>query len=443
LQQISIVDHDYGRAGEFRKMRVLIQDSDPDSCLHLQQILSFWGIKAHFAKTAEDVRELLPGHGESQTLYDLAIVDEKSLPEYQTTQLLGHQIPLVVLTSQVSGEEMGVWIPPSDCSCIVKPVSPANLYESLSELLRSHPQQGYAQLQGEADRNEPFNGLVLLAEDNLVNQEVAIGMLEIFGCRVDTVGNGQAAWLAATRCLYDLILMDCQMPVMDGYEVTRAIRQREQEEGLGRTPIVALTAHAMQGDREMCLGAGMDDYLSKPFTRESLENILRKWLPRKPAEATTEQVQITGTVSFPESSPGGAEPGEPGDAFREAPAARQEPPLDQKIINDIRALDAPGKPGLLARVAQAYFQETPSILEKLRDALDQGDANIVVKAAHTMKSSSANVGALHLADLFKQLETQARAQALEQAQDVFQQIAGEYGRVQQALNDELKGASPS
>jgi HPt (histidine-containing phosphotransfer) domain-containing protein len=112
--------------------------------------------------------------------------------------------------------------------------------------------------------------------------------------------------------------------------------------------------------------------------------------------------------------------------------------LDKNILDQIRSLEGPGGPDLLARVIQAYFQETPAIIDNLRDAMDRGDASTAAKAAHTLKSSSANIGALHLAELFKQLEAHARADFLETAQSLFQQIAQEFGRVQQALQNELK-----
>jgi signal transduction histidine kinase/ActR/RegA family two-component response regulator len=125
-----------------------------------------------------------------------------------------------------------------------------------------------------------FSGHVLLVEDNVVNQEVALGMLTHFGCRVDVAANGQEALEATARQPYDLILMDCQMPEVDGYQATKVIREKENGDiSKSRTPIVALTAHAMEGDLENCLAAGMDGYISKPFTKQQLQQLLAKWLP--------------------------------------------------------------------------------------------------------------------------------------------------------------------
>ena len=125
-----------------------------------------------------------------------------------------------------------------------------------------------------------FDAHLLLAEDNPVNQEVARNMLENIGCRVEVVDNGREAVAAASRTRFDLILMDCQMPRMDGYQATESIRRREEAENEpgNRLPIIALTAHAMEGDRERCLAAGMDDYLAKPFTQKQLAEVLERWL---------------------------------------------------------------------------------------------------------------------------------------------------------------------
>ena len=146
----------------------------------------------------------------------------------------------------------------------------------------------------EAAAEAPLSGRVLLVEDNLVNQEIAAAMLRALGCEVDIADDGRAAVEAAAAGGYDAILMDCHMPEMDGFEATAALRARERDaavrgaSGARRMPIVALTANAMDGDRERCLAAGMDAYLAKPFKKEELAAVLRTWLARpaeKPANA--------------------------------------------------------------------------------------------------------------------------------------------------------------
>jgi CheY-like chemotaxis protein len=152
-----------------------------------------------------------------------------------------------------------------------------------------------------SESNVGFNGKVLLAEDTLLNQEEALEMLEALGCRVDIVDNGLKAVRAVSENQYDLVFMDCQMPVMDGHEATRVIRKREKEEAAidgsnaFHTPVVVLTAHAMVGDRENCLAAGMDDYMSKPFTLDDLRIKLEGRLPKKNKTGLGQKTGLTSS----------------------------------------------------------------------------------------------------------------------------------------------------
>ena len=143
-------------------------------------------------------------------------------------------------------------------------------------------------------------GRILLAEDSPVNREVAVGMLELLGYELDVVENGQQALMASDSDNIDMILMDCQMPEMDGLTVTGRIRQRERSSGRRRLPIIALTAHAMQGDREQCLAAGMDDYLTKPYTQMQLRDMVLKWLSKQDPESSTAQFLFQ---PLPDSAP--------------------------------------------------------------------------------------------------------------------------------------------
>ena len=172
-----------------------------------------------------------------------------------------------------------------------KPVRQSQLYNCLVTLMGSPSHSSpSAPKYTQEGVTEHFSARVLLVEDNLVNQAVAVGMLESLGCQVDVAGNGREAVTAIPRTAYDLIFMDCQMPEMDGFEATRMIREREKA-GSGKVnreneksvhiPIIALTADALGGVREQCLAAGMDDYLFKPFTKDQLRALLKGWLPKK------------------------------------------------------------------------------------------------------------------------------------------------------------------
>ena len=227
---------------------------------------------------------------------------------------------------------------------------------------------------------QPFEAHVLLVEDNPINREVAMERLKLLGCTVDAAVNGREAVERTRRHNYDLILMDCQMPEMDGFDATRAIRLDEARQPMktGRIPIVALTANALNGDRENCLAAGMDDYLAKPFNREQLGAILSHWTGHK-------------KTTRPEPSP------EP----------RREPDqiLDPKTLEELRGF---GASGVLEKVASLYLDKTPDLLKRLREAAQSGDWTLLATTAHSLKSSSGSIGAHRLTAHCRDLETAAR-----------------------------------
>ncbi|WP_332855910.1 response regulator, partial [Duganella sp. S19_KUP01_CR8] len=253
---------------------------------------------------------------------------------------------------------------------------------------------------------------VLLAEDNPVNVEVASAMLEGLGLEVSRARNGEEALQAVQAAEFDLILMDCQMPVMDGFAATTEIRRREQQRGRGRSmPIVAITANALQGDRESCLAAGMDDYLSKPFTQQALGQTISRWisLPRKPA-----------APEAPEPRPA-------------APVASANGQINRQALENIRALSATKGDALLERVLHAYLDDTPKHLHTLRQAIGTRNISQMRKAAHSLKSSSANVGADALAQRCKELEQLGRNDTTAGAAVLLADMERSFQAVRQAL----------
>jgi len=255
---------------------------------------------------------------------------------------------------------------------------------------------------------------ILLVEDNAVNQAVGKDMLEHFGYAVDVAGNGQEAIDAITAKKYDLVFMDCQMPVMDGFTATKIIREKEAKAyngngGKSRLPIVALTAHAMEGYRETCLEAGMDDYLSKPFKIKQLEELLSRWLSIAPMQDREKhEVQMEGEKS-------------------------DENTLNLNSLKQITSL----QPDLLAKVVAIYFQNSTNLINTIRSAATSGDAAALSMAAHSMKSSSANLGALNLANLCKELEMKGRENNIDGIQTIVSCVEMEYTRVRTALEKEM------
>lgn len=298
-----------------------------------------------------------------------------------------------------------------------------------------------------ADRFPPVDlvpARVLLAEDNLVNQEVAVAMLENLGCTVDVVTHGQEVLEAIARASYDLVLMDCQMPGMDGFEATRLIRERESSapslpsppnselrtpnSRFFHLPIIALTANAVEGDREQCLAAGMDDYLSKPFTQRQLGAMLMRWV--------ASQDISTSAISAPIAVEQIENPLSP------LPASRDDV-LDLKLLADILELQRRKAANLFPTLILCYQEESAQLLHKLKTALDQGNADGVHRAAHSLRSSSATLGARALAALCEGIETQGRTGHLLNAGPMFAQIEAEHAQVLAALTIEMQKAVSS
>ena len=295
---------------------------------------------------------------------------------------------------------------------------------------------------------------ILLVEDNPVNQEVGMAMLEGLGCLATLSGNGEEALAELARGSFDLVLMDCQMPGMDGYQATRQIRADEaREASLGgreptRLPIIALTAHAMMGNRDACLKAGMDDYLTKPFTQAGLRLLLSRWLPEYASLRDRTAGPPGGTLCEAAAwPPGGAfreAAAGPGAERRPAPAAAQQPApqvIDEGVLDGIRVLQRVGRPNLLDKMILHFCGDSSQVLKKLRAGVQAGDVEEIRAAAHSFKSSSAYLGALHLAELCKQIEAAALEEGPGAAAEIMVRIEAEYAAASHALSGKLSAAA--
>jgi CheY-like chemotaxis protein len=267
---------------------------------------------------------------------------------------------------------------------------------------------------------------VLLAEDNLVNQRVATDMLERLGYRVDVAASGLEVLEAFSRGCYAAVLMDVQMPEVDGYEATAEIRRLESEAGrrsmmLGqrilRTPIIAMTANAMQGDREKALAAGMDDYVPKPIDIEKLEIVLKRWIRQETPESG---------VLLPASS-----------GHRSVSERGSEDHLDHAVIESLRALQKEGEPDILANYVELFLADVPPRLASLWEAVERGDARSVEQNAHTLNGSCGSVGARRMAELCEELRGAGASEHLAGISDLLDRLEAEFEHVRAALEAEL------
>jgi TMAO reductase system sensor TorS len=279
---------------------------------------------------------------------------------------------------------------------------------------------------------------ILLVEDNPVNQEVATGMLEGQGAIVDVADNGLEALEALERGQYDLVLMDCQMPQMDGYTATREIRRLEKKTQLNghrRLPVVAMTAHALEGEREKCLAAGMDDYLSKPFSQEQLRNLVARWIPSVPGQmkpiAVDQDQPASGAklYSLPQAS---ALP-DVKSVDQAAVGPSEVPPINQVLQQ--KYLWAPLTPEGAMRVIRVYLDTAPKLLDAMSQAVATRNLEELAELAHKFRSSSAMLGATHLGELCEQVEDRARIESLD-AFALVPDVGREFERVAAALAEQ-------
>ncbi|HMN36461.1 MAG TPA: response regulator [Hyphomicrobium sp.] len=257
-----------------------------------------------------------------------------------------------------------------------------------------------------------FQARVLLAEDNPVNVEVARELLAAAGCRVSVAANGLEALALFNDARFDAILMDCQMPIMDGIAAVRKIREREHQQGMARTPVIAVTANAFAEDRARCLSAGMDDYISKPYSEETLIKTLSRWLPVRSPAAPLPAAPATDPAAGAVHNTGEHE----GQALQPScPPASDEPVVDEGMLATLKA----ARPDLLARLIKTFLAHAPAALDGLQQARAEGDMRRLAMLAHSLKSSSANLGALGISNLCRELEhkvsTGSDAEALELA----------------------------
>ncbi|WP_374683356.1 response regulator [Accumulibacter sp.] len=385
-------------------LRVLVVDDNATNREILAHQLAGWSMHAADAGSGREALQTL--QQASAEPFDLAILD-LHMPEmdgFTLAQAIKAEtrwqgLPLVMLSSvSVSSDQARRRQAPIDYY-LTKPVRQSDLYDAIAtamsqQTLAGRSAQALSLPSAQAGADElpaKLCGRVLVAEDNPVNQQVAAAMLESLGLHCRLADNGRRAIERLQQDTFDLVLMDCQMPDMDGFEATAEIRSRQDDGRLrGDLPIIALTANAVDGDRERCLAAGMDDYLSKPFSRERLLATLQRWLPPASDDAAT--------------TPPAADAQRPPLPRDEDAAGSRDGPLNPRALDAIRRLPGPNGALLVEKVIAAYLADTPPRFEHLRAAADAGDAEALRKAAHALKSSSANVGAEQLAGLCRELE---------------------------------------
>jgi two-component system sensor histidine kinase/response regulator len=410
-------------------VRVLVADDNRTNRWILEEILTQWGMRP--LALASGATALLAA-AEARAKGDpfkvaLLDVNMPAMDGFETAETLRRDDPrgataVLLLTSAgrrgdaARCREIGIH------GYITKPVNQSDLLDALMTVLNPGRGQDAAAplVTRHSLREERRRIRVLLAEDNAVNRRVATGLLEKRGCEVLLAANGKEALDILARETVDVIFMDLQMPEMGGLDATAAIRERERRTG-GHVPIVAMTAHAMKGDRERCLDAGMDDYVSKPVRPSDLYAALERALPGSGVpmpRAVDRDAAAAGPRGVAAAAPAAAS-----GAADEAVVDREA--LLERLEGDLR---------LLAEIVALYHQTCPGLVQELRTAMERSDALAVHRAAHTLKGMVAHFGAPQATAALLDLEQRAREGTTHGLEAAVERAIGEIGRLDRALD---------
>jgi CheY-like chemotaxis protein len=417
---------------------VLVVDDNETNRKIVHEQVSSWGMKNGSAEDGQRALEMLHAAAKRGEPYDVAILDMQ-MPQMDGIELASRikanpqvsSTKLIMLSSigrRGEGEkarQAGIE------AYLTKPVRQSQLYDVLATVMGT-PEEAAAPEKEEKERRlvtsyslkeakARSRVRILVAEDNQVNQKVAVKMLERLGYRADVAANGLEALEALSRIPYSAVLMDVQMPEMDGYEATAEIRKRE-EGAAHHTPIIAMTANAMQGDRERALEEGMDDYISKPVKTEELGAVLERWISRDEVEekpGTTPALESADISAIPNSS------------------------VDYSVLEGLRELQEEGESDILEELAEMFLKDAPSQLETLKEATEKGDAQSVERIAHTIKGSCGNMGAVRMEALCSELENVGASGDLSRGPELLEHLEAEYERVHSALEAETSRTSRS
>ena len=392
-----------GRVPELNGKRVLMVDDNPTNLHILTLQCQQWGMLPRATTSGNEALSWIK-RGDP---FDMAVLDMQ-MPEMDGLELgteirrlrSKESLPMIMLTSLGQQEEILRAVRELFSAYVSKPVRQSQLFDILMGVFSATKQvtksvQAGPKLDPKLAARLPLR--VLLAEDNIINQKLALRILEKMGYVADVAADGLEALGALERQRYDIVFMDVQMPEMDGLEATRIIVQNYPAEK--RPKIIAMTANALQGDRERCIEAGMDDYVSKPILVEEVQRVLERW----------------GTATATERVERGT-----------APATG--PIIDPNIIEGLRQMSDKDDPSFLSELIDLFLQISPGLIADIKQFARTADAANLTQAAHKLKGSSANLGARHLADICQKIETQGHGRDLSAIELLLGQLDESYGQ---------------
>ena len=408
-------------------VRVLVVDDNATNRKILQHQIIRWNMIGGSAASGPEALSLLRRAATNGQPYALVLLDMQ-MPEMDGLTLVQaiKSDPTLSATHLVMLTSVGHRLDPAAlqetglAACLVKPVKQSRLFDCLIDVWSGAAKGAAGALPPQTDADyasdagfipPPRPVRVLVAEDNVVNQKLISRQLQKLGYSADAVANGFEVLEALERVPYEIILMDCQMPEMDGYEVSRRIRQNEAARRSSRSHtvhIIALTANVLQGDRQRCLAAGMNDYIAKPVQMPTLYSALVRALDKLPPTAPQPRAGSDTSV------------------------------LDRAILQALRELREANQPDPVAELIDLFLQDAAPRLEKIKDSLAQQDKAALLAAAHALKGSASNLGARSLALLCASLEKKAKANDLSDALPLVERLHLEFERVRASLLAEME-----
>ena len=408
-------------APDIRGMRILVVDDNQTNRTIVVKMTESFGCSPEAVESGKEAIRALKRAAHREKLFDLVLLDMQ-MPGMDGEETLGairqdpdiKDVTVIILTSLGVRGDVARLQALGGAGYLTKPIKQSQLFDTIITVLsRQKRVVGEEPIRivtrhtiAEEKRRKTR---ILLAEDNPMNQKLAVALLKRAGYLIDAVENGRLAVEAINRRAYDLVLMDVQMPEMDGFEATRAIRKKQDERK--DIPIVAMTAHAMKGDREKCLQAGMDDYVAKPIEPQELLGTIEKWTRSCDSNEATVGRKESGTHQLP--------PGIP--------------------IDLEAALDRfDGDNEFLEKMLQEFVESAPKQLEMLEGAIKKGDAKLVEREAHSIKGAAGNLGATGIADVSLKLELLARKTNLTGTNHVIARLKTEFKRLEEYVHQSLK-----
>ena len=408
-------------------LRVLIVDDNATNRKIMTYQTADWGMLAVEAESGAIALKLLRQAVEEKQPFAIAILD-LMMPEMDGFMLaseikkdkLINSTRVILMPSFADRRHPKQAKQAEIAAYLVKPVRQADFYDCLSTVMGEIPLVSASELLTNSPApTEPISAdktnvpLILVVEDSEINQKVILGYLKHLSLTADVVSDGQQALDVLAQKDYKLVLMDCQMPVMDGYTATAEIRQRETGETDGKhLPIIALTANAMQGVRERCLAAGMDDYLSKPIEKIEFAETIRRWLDKDVDEITTNLSSNTGNnISHSAESN-----------------------VSQRLKELSEICDAE----TLVEIIELFLEKTSEKLDILKKVTDSADIVKLKSEAHSLKSSSANVGAKSMAELCQHIETSTATEITPNLVEKVNQLSADFYRLKPQFEAEKK-----